>query len=429
MNGWTDEEIIAVVRDHAKVGDAELGRLLGKSAGRVRYLRTLLGLNTVAVGSYGQTTRDKVYGPLTADEEAFITAHAHELTDGFIARYLNRPPTLIKRAVARLVPGIDRANRTVDFFDEAEQAFVRTHWLSMDDRGLMDALNAGPARVKHTSVKAVARLRSRLGLVRSNAAKVNGRQVLTEEALRFVVDNHGLAPLEDLAEFVGCTAGHLRIVLANMGLPGWNTRGARWTKERDALLVERADKVPLNELVRLLRMPAERVVTRMHLLGLLKHERGLNDLELTVLAGLRALKLDVHPQEVINTGGRRFTVDFLVHAQPADVVVQVHGDYWHRSRLLFPDGPPDAEGRAVVERDEVQRVALLDAGMRVLVIWEHALLNDLRGVAQELVDTFTADTGMSADAGMSAEAVAEAMRSAAQLRVRPELMRGDVDDC
>lgn len=101
-------------------------------------------------------------------------------------------------------------------------------------------------------------------------------------------------------------------------------------------------------------------------------------IEQTVADGLRALGLELTQQFCV----KNFVFD--IHVVNTNILVEVHGDYWHCNPKVYPQGPINACQRNMMKRDFCKRDVAKKLGYRRLIVWEQDARLNLKKTLEDL---------------------------------------------
>lgn len=73
---------------------------------------------------------------------------------------------------------------------------------------------------------------------------------------------------------------------------------------------------------------------------------------------------------------------FDIKIKKMNLVIEVHGDYWHCNPKIYKDGPINDMQRSAIRRDFCKRDKIQAAGFKRIIIWE----NDYRTNPSETIE-------------------------------------------
>jgi len=95
-------------------------------------------------------------------------------------------------------------------------------------------------------------------------------------------------------------------------------------------------------------------------------------------------KLVEHKQYFCISTNDKWSFDF--HITNTNILVEVHGDYWHCNKRVYPNGPQTRAQRHNVKRDRNKAGYAKRVGYKLVVLWEWDLINNCREILEKLYD-------------------------------------------
>jgi G:T-mismatch repair DNA endonuclease (very short patch repair protein) len=94
--------------------------------------------------------------------------------------------------------------------------------------------------------------------------------------------------------------------------------------------------------------------------------------------------LIAHKQYFCIKSGDKWSFDF--HISNTNILIEVHGDYWHCNRNIYVNGPQTSAQVSNVKRDKNKAGYAKRVGYKLIVLWEGDLLNNTDETLNKMYD-------------------------------------------